>query len=195
MGDGAPREQLLEVALREADQADEDDVGDGEPEEPGAKRAAGDVEAAEAEEDNTVEAELLEGAGVEHRDWGRRGGVARRGPGMEREERGERAEAEEHQRTSGGRDGLRVLEALGDVLEGCDAVLNAGGIDGDQDTREGCHGASGEVDCHLHGGRTTALATPEEREDERGDECELVEEVETDEVIGAEHGERATKHE
>ena len=131
VGDRAPGQQLLKVALSEADEADEQDVGHGEPEEPGAERTARDIEAAQAQEDDAVQPELLQGAGMEHRDRSRRGRVAGRRPRMEREERGERAEPEEHQRARGGRDMRGRLQAVGDVLEGGRAVSDAGGVDRD----------------------------------------------------------------
>ena len=114
---------------------------------------------------------------------------------MEREERGERAETEEHQGADGSRELGGVLQPLNNILEGGCAVFDAGGIDGDEDAREGSHGAGGQVDRHLHRGRTTAFAAPEEGEDEGRDQRELVEEVEADEVVGAEHAERAAEHE
>ena len=93
------------------------------------------------------------------------------------------------------RDVRRVLESIGHLHEGRFTVRDAGDVDGDEDAREGSHGAGGQVDRHLHGGRTTSFAAPEEREDERRDERELVEEVEADEVVGTEHAERAAEHE
>ena len=87
----------VEALLGDGDEADPEDVAEQQDEqrgEPGVE-ALGHQRDGEAEQ--AVEAEFLQHAGVQHGDRGRGAGIGGRGPGVEGEERDERAEADEQQ--------------------------------------------------------------------------------------------------
>ena len=148
------------------------------------------------DQDDAVETELLERTRVQHRNWGGGGGVTRGGPRVEGEERSQRTQAEErHCTRRGGQRGIRRRETFEQCGEGRVVPAEARHLHRNQDATQRKHRAHRQVDRHLHGRRPAPFAAPEERQDERGDQREFVEEVEADNIIGREHGERAAEHE
>ena len=90
-------EHPIEPLLRDRDQADIDDVAEQEHDQERVPvlRALGQEREGEAQQ--TVEAEFLEHARVQHRGRRRRGGVGFRRPGVKRKERDENAEADQQE--------------------------------------------------------------------------------------------------
>jgi len=94
----AVTDHLLQVALGDSDEADDEDVADDrQPSERVRPVRKTGGKQRECNLDEAVEAEFLEHTGVEHRGGAGRGAVAERGPGVERPEGDEDAETEGEQ--------------------------------------------------------------------------------------------------
>ena len=137
--------------------------------------------------DEAVEAEFFKHPSMKHRSRTWRGAVTERGPGVERPEGNEDAEAKSEET----KDVVlyRGLERLGgdhaaefDKIEAVGAAFN---IEGDQaDERK--HRAKREVDRQLHGRVVAVAATPDTDHDKRRDEGEFVEEIEEEDIHAGE---------
>ena len=193
---GAVTDHLLEVALRDRNEADDQDVADdrepceraGPVQETGGQQRKRDL-------DQAVETELLEHARVQHRVRTRRCAVAERRPGVKGPQRNEDAEAEHQQRED------IVLQRVGDWLR-CDRGAQRDEVEGrgaalhverDQ-AGERKHRAEREVNGHLHRRVGAIASAPDADHDERRDQREFVEEIEEEDIDAGEHAHQPALH-
>jgi hypothetical protein len=194
--DRAVTDHLLEVALGDGDETDDEQVaGDGEPGERHGPVGGTEREERNGDLDETVEAEFFEHTGVEHRGGTGRGTVTERSPRMEGPERNEDTEAE-HQEAkdvvlrAGFDAAFEERSAQGDEVEVLGTALV---VDGDE-TEEREHRAGGEIDRHLHRGVSAVFSAPDADHDEGRDEREFVEEIEEEDVHAGEDTHQAALH-
>ncbi len=192
----AVTQHLLEVALGHRHEADDQHVADrGEQRQLPRPVRGAERQQREGDLDEAVEAELLEHAGVQHGGRARGRAVAQRGPGVERPERNQDAEAEHQQaervvlcRGVQALRGDRLLER--DQVEGVGAALH---VERDQ-AEQRQHRTNRQVDGHLHRRVVAVASAPDANHDERRDQRQFVEEIEEKDVHRGEHAEQAAVH-